>query len=269
MVQEELKSSISSSIRNNANIPALIPFIVSGFPDLDTTKELLFLFEKYNVAAIELGIPFSDPLADGPVIQAASKQALDNGINLPKIFNMLDEIKGSFKTPLILFSYFNPINIYGIEEFIKKAKSVNVAGIICPDLPIEESEEFQTICKENGIDFILLVAPTSNKERIKLISQKSGGFIYLVSSTGVTGVREGFSTVLSSILTDIKSVTDTPVAVGFGVSKPEHIQSLKELGVDAAIVGSAIVKLIDQYKNDKAVLLDKMSEYLNSLYKAY
>jgi len=266
MAQEESISKIQDSINKNSLKPALIPFIVSGYPDFETTKNLLKLFEEKKVAAIELGIPFSDPLADGPVIQKASKLSLENGTNIDKIFAMLEEIKDDFSIPIILFTYYNPVLSFGPDEFIKKAASLNVSGIIMPDLPLEESEDFSKTCKENNIDLIMLVSPTSNMERIEKIAEASSGFIYLVSSTGVTGVRETFSDLLGNILQEIKSFTKTPVAVGFGISKAEHIKEIKELNADAAIIGSAIIKLIDQYKDDKALLINKMSEYLDSLY---
>ena len=266
MAQEELISKIQDSINKSSKKPALIPFIVSGYPDFETTKKLLKLFEEKKVAAIELGIPFSDPLADGPVIQKASKISLENGTNIDKIFEMLEDIKENFSTPIILFTYYNPVLSFGVEKFIRKAASLNVSGIIIPDLPLEESEEVSEICKENNIDLIMLVSPTSNIERIEKIAKASAGFIYLVSSTGVTGVRESFSEQLGNILSKIKSFTKIPVAVGFGISKSEHIRELKELNADAAIIGSAIIKLIDQYKDDKILLINKMSEYLDSLY---
>jgi tryptophan synthase alpha chain len=258
-------SKISENIAENKK-PALIPFIVSGFPDMDVTRELLFLFQKHNVPAIELGIPFSDPLADGPVIQKAAKASLEAGTNVDKVFSLLDSIKDEFRTPIILFTYINPVLNYGLENFVNKAKEMNVSGIIIPDLPFEESEGFAGMCEQNGIDFIMLVAPTSGKDRIKAISERSRGFIYLVSSTGVTGVRNSFSSSLNALVSEIKNTINTPVAVGFGVSKPEHISELKQMGADGAIVGSAIVNIIDQYKDDKVLLLDKISEYLGSLY---
>lgn len=268
MVQEDLtfNSSISESIKKSNKKPAFIPFIVSGFPDLNTTKELLYVFQENGAAAIELGIPFSDPLADGFVIQNAAKHAIDNGINLDKIFSLLDEIKTDFKTPLILFSYFNPILNYGIEKFVNHAKELNVSGLIIPDLPVEESEYIWNLCKINDINFIMLVTPTSGKERIEKIAAKSSGFIYLVSSTGVTGIRDNFSDILSEIIAELKTQTDIPIAVGFGVSQQEHIRILEKLNVDGAIIGSAIIKLIEQYKNDKKLLVTKVSEYINYLY---
>ncbi len=262
MAQEASISKIKHSILSSRIKPAFIPFIVSGFPDMETTKGLIKIFEQQGAAAVELGFPYSDPLADGPVIQKAAKYSLENGTNTDKIFDLLEEIKPEITVPLILFTYFNPVFKYGIEKFITKAAAVNAAGIIIPDLPQEESEEVIVLCKENNIDFIMLVAPTSGKERIKKIALKSSGFIYLVSSTGVTGVRETFSEKLKPVLREIKSFTDTPVAVGFGVSNKDHIMGLKTLGADGFIIGSAIVKLIDKYKDNREILLDNLIEYL-------
>ncbi len=268
MAQEGLnfKSKIQQSILENKKQPALIPFITAGFPSLQVTKELLYKFQEKNVAAIELGIPFSDPLADGPIIQGASKYAIDNGITLNKIFELLEGIKKDFNTPIILFTYFNIILNYGLEDFVKKANELNISGIISPDLPIEEAQNFKQLCKKYNIDFIMLVAPTSGEERIKKIVATSSGFIYLVSSTGVTGVREGFSQVLDNILQEIKKYTSTPVSVGFGVSKPEHIKELKKLGVQGAIIGSAFIKIIDEHKDDKSKIIRSVSDFVDSLY---
>ncbi len=260
------KNKIQQSILENNQQPALIPFITAGFPNLEITKELLYKFQEKNVAAIELGIPFSDPLADGPVIQGASKYAIDNGITLNKIFELLENIKHNFNTPIILFTYFNIILNYGLEDFVKKANELNISGIISPDLPIEEAQNFKQLCEKYNIDFIMLVAPTSDEERIKKIVTTSSGFIYMVSSTGVTGVREGFSGVLGDVLKEVKKHTNTPVAVGFGVSKPEHIKELKNLGVQGAIIGSAFIKIIDGHKDNKSKILSLVSDFIDSLY---
>jgi len=267
MAQEELISKIHHSINKSSHKPALIPFIVSGYPDFETTKNLLKLFEEKNVAAIELGIPFSDPLADGPIIQKASKTSLQNGTNIDKIFEMLEEIKiTDFSTPIILFTYYNPLLSYNVQKFIEKAAFLNVSGIIIPDLPLEEAEEASKICKDNNIDLIMLISPASNIERIKKIAEASSGFVYLVSSTGVTGVRESFSKHLGNILNEIKSFTKIPIAVGFGISNAEHIKELKDLNADAAIIGSAIIKIIDSYKDSKTLLINKISDYIDNLY---
>jgi len=271
-------SIISDSINKSNVKPALIPFIVSGYPNFETTKALLKLFEEKKVAAIELGVPFSDPLADGPIIQKASKASLENGTNINKIFAMLEEIneakdgKEGFSTPIILFTYYNPVLSFGAEAFIRKAALLNVSGVIIPDLPLEECEELSRTCKESNIDLIMLVSPTSNPERIEKIARASSGFIYIVSSTGVTGVRDTFSDMLENILQEVKKHTKTPVAVGFGISTAEHIRELQNLGADAAIIGSALIKIIEEYvddiddKDDQTLLIEKMSEYLDSLY---
>lgn len=265
MAQEDLISRTQDAINKSKLKPAFMPFIVSGFPDLETTKDLIKLFEKQGAAAVELGFPYSDPLADGPVIQKAAKDSLENGTNADKIFSMIDEIKNEVSIPLVLFTYYNPVFKYGIENFIKKAASVKAAGLIIPDLPFEESEEVLRLCREYNIDLIMLIAPTSGQERIKNIAKKSSGFIYLVSSTGVTGVRDGFSEKLAEVFREIKSSTDTPVVVGFGVSKSEHIENLKKLGADGFIIGSAIVKIIDKYKDNKNNLLDNLAEYMKNI----
>lgn len=267
MEQELQASKISNLIQKSTKKPAFIPFVVTGFPSISTTKKLLWLFEEKNAAAIELGIPFSDPLADGPVIQLAAQDALLQGTTINKIFEMLLEIKNDFKTPIILFSYFNPILHYGIEKFIKKAKEANVSGFIIPDLPYEEAQEFNKQARTAGIDHIMLVAPTSDKTRIEKIAKMSSGFVYLVSSTGVTGVRKSFSDVIKTVLQDIKAATDTPVAVGFGVSGSSHIKALKELGADGAIVGSAIIKVIQEHKNSEDDIVCAVSKYIDDLYQ--
>lgn len=261
---QQAHSLIAESIFKQAK-KAVIPFIVSGYPNIEATKELLFLFEKMGAAAVELGIPFSDPLADGAVIQQASKKALDSGMNLDIIFNMLNEVKGNLTVPIILFTYINPVVKVGAENFVKRAADAGVAGLIIPDLPIEESDEIRTCCVKFGIDLIMLVAPLSSDERIERIAKVSQGFIYLVSSTGVTGVRDTFSDVLPGILEKIRKYSDIPVAVGFGVSKPEHITAISEIGADGAIIGSALIKLINEHGSNIEILKPKMTEYLSSM----
>ena len=265
MGQEASTSKIHKAITESRNKPAFIPFIVAGFPDLETTKDLIKLFEQQGAAAVEIGFPHSDPLADGPVIQQAAKYSLEKGINADKIFSMLEDIKHEISVPVILFTYFNPVFKYGIEKFIEKAAEVNASGLIIPDLPLEESEEVKTLCKKYNIDFIMLVSPASGKERIQNIARNSSGFIYLVSSTGVTGVRQDFSEKLTNIFREIRAVTNTPVAVGFGVSTPEHVQNLRTLGVEGFIIGSAIVKIIDEYKDNKNILLHNLVNYLKAM----
>jgi tryptophan synthase alpha chain len=265
MAREELISKISESIKNVSKKPALIPFIVSGFPDMEITKILLKLFDKKGVAAVELGIPYSDPLADGPIIQQASKISLENKTNPDEIFKMLGEIKNTISIPVILFTYYNPVLQYGVENFIKKSRESRVSGLIIPDIPLEESEEILDLCKKYDIDFIMLISPTSGKDRIKKISQKSLGFVYLVSSVGVTGTRESFSASLENLVKEIKSCTKVPIAVGFGVSNAEHLDLIKKTGAEAAVIGSALIKIISGCQNNQSSIPDKVSEYLDSL----
>ncbi len=266
-MEQEAISRISRSIADSRRNPAFIPFVEAGYPDMEFSKELFYLFQKKGASAIEVGIPFSDPIADGPIIQKASKIALQNGVTLRKTFDLLGKIKEDMKIPLILFSYLNPILNFGFNNFVKELKDKNIAGVIIPDLPVEEAGEIATLFKNNNIDFIMLVSPTSDKQRIKNIVKISSGFIYLVSSTGVTGVRENFSAVLRDVFHDIKSVSSLPVAVGFGVSKPEHIGNLREIGVEGAVMASVFLKLIDQYSYDRDLALKQVGTYIEELYK--
>lgn len=243
---------------------SFIPFVTAGYPSFDDTKEILLELEKQGANSIELGIPFSDPLADGPIIQEASKVALENGVNLDKIFVFLDQLK--LETPIILFSYYNPVLAYGVEAFIRNAKRANVKGIIIPDLPYEESEEIRELAAENEIDFIMLVTPTSDDERIKKITEASTGFVYLVSSTGVTGVRDGFSKNLKNITQKVRSYSPIPIMVGFGVSKKQHIEQLKKIGINGAIIGSALVKIIKENKDDRAKMLESIAKFKGELF---
>lgn len=267
-MEQEVISKITNSINNSRKKPAFIPFVEVGYPDMDFSKELFYLFQRKGAAAIEVGIPFSDPLADGPVIQKASKIALENGVTLQKAFELLGEIKENMEVPLILFSYLNPILNFGLENFIKELKDKDISGVIIPDLPLEESEEVADLLKRNKIDFIMLVSPTSGEERINKISAISSGFIYLVSSTGVTGVRDSFSDLLGDIFRKIKSASSLPVAVGFGVSKPEHVKNLREIGVEGVIMASVFLKMADLYCQDKKLTLEKLDKYIDELFSA-
>ncbi len=266
-MEQEAISRVNQSIVDSRRNPAFIPFVEVGYPDLEFSKELFYLFQEKGAAAIEVGIPFSDPLADGPVIQKASKIALENGINLQKAFEFLGDIKANMKVPLILFSYLNPILNFGLDNFVRELKDKNVAGVIIPDLPLEESGELLEKLGGNNIDFIMLVSPTSNAGRIEKISKASSGFIYLVSSTGVTGVRENFSVMLKDVFYKIKSASSLPVAVGFGVSKPGHLMNLREIGVEGAVMASIFLRIVDKYLPDRPLALEKVAEYIEELYK--
>lgn len=221
---------------------ALIPFITAGDPNLETTAEALRILDRNGADFIELGIPYSDPLADGPVIQAAATRALQKGTKLEQVLEMLEAVTPTLKAPIILFTYYNPILHRGIKPFLGEIAAAGVQGLVVPDLPLEESEELIQTAISFGIEVILLVAPTSSLDRIEAIARQSQGFIYLVSVTGVTGIRSQLQNRVKHLITDLRSVTDKPIGVGFGISGTEQAHQVMEWGADAVIVGSAFVK---------------------------
>jgi tryptophan synthase alpha chain len=221
---------------------ALIPFITAGDPDLATTEKALSVLDRNGADLIELGMPYSDPLADGPVIQAAATRALARGIKLDDVLEMVSRVSPTLRSPIILFTYYNPILNRGIESFLQQISAAGVKGLVIPDLPLEESEQLMTLSQQYGIEVVLLVAPTSSQSRINAIAHQSQGFIYLVSVTGVTGMRTQVQSRVQDLLTQMRQVTDKPIGVGFGISEPEHALQMKAWGADAAIVGSAFVK---------------------------
>lgn len=221
---------------------ALIPFITAGDPDLETTAKALQVLDHAGADIIELGVPYSDPLADGPVIQAAATRALQRGTTLEQVLEMLKEISPSLRSPIILFTYYNPILHRGVDKFLEQIKEAGVSGLVVPDLPLEEAAGLLKPASEVGIDLTLLVAPTSSPERIEAIARASQGFIYLVSVTGVTGIRTEMHTRVGDLLQQIRNVTDKPIGVGFGISDPQQARQVQAWGADAAIVGSAVVK---------------------------
>ncbi|RAQ38746.1 tryptophan synthase subunit alpha [Arthrospira sp. O9.13F] len=220
---------------------ALIPFITAGDPDLDTTAKALQVLDKNGADLIELGVPYSDPLADGPVIQAAATRSLNLGTRLDGVLEMLKTVSPTIKAPIILFTYYNPILYRGIPEFLAQIKDAGVKGLVVPDLPLEEAEILLYPAKEQGIELVLLVAPTSSPDRIEAIARQSQGFIYLVSVTGVTGMRSQVQTRVEDLLKQMRSLTDKPIGVGFGISQLEHAKQVRSWGADAVIVGSAFV----------------------------
>jgi tryptophan synthase alpha chain len=222
--------------------PALIPFITAGDPDLETTAEVLRVLDRSGADLIELGVPYSDPLADGPVIQAAATRALQQGTRIDQVLKLVQQVSPELQAPIILFTYYNPILNRGIEPFLQQISSVGVRGLVVPDLPLEEAESLLQPATQYGIEVTLLVAPTSSRERIVAIAQKSQGFIYLVSTTGVTGVRSQLESRVKDLLLELRTATDKPIGVGFGISQPEHARQVVDWGADAAIVGSAFVK---------------------------
>jgi tryptophan synthase alpha chain len=219
---------------------ALIPFITAGDPDLETTAAALQILDANGADLIELGVPYSDPLADGPVIQAAATRALNQGTRLIQVLEMVQNL--TLRSPIILFTYYNPILSIGVDSFLQQLADSGIKGLVVPDLPLEESSQLIERADAIGIEVILLVAPTSSNERIKAIAQQSRGFIYLVSVTGVTGVRSQLQARVREVLQDIRKVTDKPIAVGFGISQPEQARQLSEWGADGVIVGSAFVQ---------------------------
>lgn len=240
---------------------ALIPFIMAGDPDLETTGALALKMAERGADIIELGVPFSDPLADGPIIQAASQRALKNGVNLEGIFDLTERLKG-ISTPLVLMTYFNPIFRYGLKDFAKGCKEARIDGVIIPDLPPEEAKPWIKEARTHELDTIFLVAPTSPAERIRKVCSYSRGFIYYVSVTGVTGTREKLPDELEFTVKQIKVHSKIPVAVGFGISTPEQAKEVS-LFADGVIVGSAIVKIIE--KNlDNTELLTKVGDFIFS-----
>ncbi len=224
------------------NGKAFIPFVTCGDPDLETTKQILVELSKAGASIIELGIPFSDPTAEGPVIQEANIRALSAGTTTDKVFDMVAEVRTEVTTPFVFMTYANVVFHYGIERFCKRAAEVGMDGLILPDVPFEEKNEFALTCEEYGLDLISLIAPTS-EARIDTIAREAQGFVYCVSSLGVTGTRSEITTDLGTIVARIRAATDTPVAIGFGISNPEQAAAMAAQS-DGAIVGSALVKIV-------------------------
>jgi len=224
---------------------AFIPFITAGDPSLEKTKEFILEMERAGADLIEVGIPFSDPIAEGIVIQEADIRALAAGTTTDKIFDMVRELREETQIPLVFMTYLNPVFHYGYEKFFSRCQEVGVDGIIIPDLPFEEKGELEEIAAAKGVDVISMIAPTS-EERIQNIAKNARGFIYVVSSMGVTGMRSEIKTDLNALLSSIKKATDVPACVGFGIHSPEQAAEVARVA-DGVIVGSAIVKMAEQY----------------------
>lgn len=238
-------SRIENAFKNGK---AFIPFITGGDPDLDTTEKLIYAIDRAGADLIEIGVPFSDPIAEGPVIQEANERALANGCTTDKLFDMVARARKNTQIPIVYLTYINPVYAYGKEKFMKRCKECGVDGLIIPDLPYEEKGEFSDVCKEYGVDMISLIAPTSH-ERISMIAKEAEGFVYCVSSMGVTGVRNEIKTDVAEMIQLVKQVTDIPCAVGFGISEPEQAENMAAVA-DGVIVGSAIVKIIKEHGKD-------------------
>ena len=230
------------------NKKAFIGFVTGGDPDLETTEELIPKMADAGADLIEIGIPFSDPIAEGVVIQAADERALKSGTTTDKLFDMVKRVRSRTDIPLVFMTYMNPIYTYGTEKFTKKCAECGIDGIIVPDVSFEEKDEVSGACANAGIDLISMIAPTS-KERISVIAKEAQGFLYCVSSLGVTGVRSKITTNISEMVNQVKAVSDIPCAIGFGIATPEQAKEMASCS-DGAIVGSAIEKIIAQYGKD-------------------
>ncbi len=242
---------------------AFISFVTGGDPDLETTEKLIVAMEAAGADLIEIGIPFSDPIAEGAVIQEANERALSAGCTTDKLFDMVKGVRGKVNVPLVYLTYINPIYTYGKDRFFKRCVECGIDGIIVPDLPFEEKEELEVDCLKYGVDLISLIAPTSN-DRIRMIAEQATGFIYCVSSMGVTGVRSEIKTDISSMISMVREVSKAPCAVGFGISTPDQAREFAAVS-DGAIVGSAIVKIVSQYGKDS---IKPVADYVREMKKA-
>ena len=234
----------------SGNGKAFIPFVTCGDPDLETTREIVLALQDAGADVIELGIPFSDPTAEGPVIQGANLRALTGGVTTDTIFDFVAGMRAEVRVPLVFMTYGNIVFHYGIERFCERAQAAGVDGLILPDTPFEEKGEFAPACAAHGIAYISLIAPTS-ADRVAMIAREAEGFVYCVSSLGVTGTRDAITTDIDALVANVRAATDVPVAVGFGISTPEQAASMAAKS-DGAIVGSALVKLVAAHGHDAA-----------------
>ncbi|KNZ68350.1 tryptophan synthase subunit alpha [Thermincola ferriacetica] len=264
LLENRIKQKFDNLARRGEK--GLITFVTAGDPDLETTVRLVLEMEKAGADIVELGVPYSDPLADGPVIQKASLRALKNGTALKGIFGAVREVRKQSNIPLILMTYYNPVLRYGLAAFAAEALTVGVDGVIVPDLPVEEAAPLERELTAQGLYLIPLVAPTSGAERIKRITAGDRGFVYCVSLTGVTGIRQGVPPGLEDFLDCVRRNTANPLAVGFGVSHPEQAREIAK-HCDAVIVGSALVKTIEEYQNSPDLLVH-VKNFVHSLKEA-
>lgn len=251
---------MSKIARAFENGKAFIAFITCGDPDLETTAAAVRAAVENGADLIELGIPFSDPTAEGPVIQGANLRALSGGITTDKVFDFVREIRRDVSVPMVFMTYANVVFSYGSERFISTCKEIGIDGLILPDIPFEEKDEFQPICKKYGVDLISLIAPTS-QNRIAMIAKEAEGFLYIVSSLGVTGTRSEIETDLGEMVKLVRENANIPCAIGFGISTPEQAKQMADIA-DGAIVGTAIVKLLEKHGKDAPRYI---GEYVKSM----
>lgn len=263
------KNRIAESFEKlkSENRKGFIPFITAGDPDLATTKNLILMLTETGATVIELGVPFTDPMADGVVIQRASERALKNDFGIAEILDMVREARRETETAIILFSYFNPLLQYGLEKLCADARSAGVDGFLVTDLVPEEAGEFSALLRKNDLDMIFLVAPTSGDERLKMVAEKASGFIYAVSRAGVTGTREQTSSTAEVLVSRVRKFSDLPVAVGFGISTASQVAETWKYA-DAAVVGSAIVAEIERQENSGEIV-EKVGGFVKNLLPAH
>jgi tryptophan synthase alpha chain len=237
-----------ASVFAKPNHKAFIPYVTVGYPNIEATLRVVPLLAESGCDLVELGIPFSDPIADGVTIQKSSFHALQNGVTPKVCLEVAQKLNRELKVPLVFMSYFNPILAYGLEEFCDACASFGIDGLIIPDLPPEEGSELETITQNHGLDLIYLLAPTSTEKRIQLVARKSRGFIYLVSVTGVTGARDNLPSGLETFVTKVRKVATQPLCLGFGISTPQQARQIGSM-VDGVIIGSRIIQLMDEDKS--------------------
>jgi tryptophan synthase alpha chain len=253
-------SNIKNAFKNGK---AFIPFITCGDPNLEVTKKAVIAMVEAGADLVELGIPFSDPTAEGPVIQEGNLRALQGGVTTDKIFSMVRELRQSVSVPMVFMTYANVVFSYGAERFISTCQEIGIDGLILPDIPFEEKGEFQNVCKKYSVDLISLIAPTSD-QRISMIAKEAEGFVYCVSSLGVTGTRTEITTDVGAMVRKVKEQQDIPCAIGFGISTPEQAAKMAE-SADGVIVGSAIVKLCAKYGEN---CVEPLADYVKSMKEA-
>ena len=252
---------------NESGKVSFISYVTAGDPDIKTTLDIMKSLANNGTDIIELGIPFSDPISDGPTIQKASERSLKKDINISKALNIVKEFRKEFSTPIIIFGYYNPFLRYGINNLMKDIKNVDANGILVVDLPPEESHQIQRSVNKHNLELVYLVAPTSTDFRIQTISNLSNSFIYLVSVTGVTGTRTNIDKNLMPFIKKLKRITKKPICVGFGISSTKHVNELKKK-VNGIVIGSAIVKIIEKNLNDKQEITKKISNFCKKISRA-
>jgi tryptophan synthase alpha chain len=247
------------------NEKALIPFVVAGDPDYETSLKVIKTIVESGADILELGFPFSDPVADGPTIQLADQRALNKGMNTDKCFQLIKDIRKFSQIPIGLLIYANLIYQRGIYDFYREASESGVNSVLIADLSVEESDTFTKAAKENSVDTVFIVSPLTEENRLKTILNKITGFVYLVSRTGVTGARNDLQKSTIELIKRVRHETNLPICVGFGISKPEHVRAISEAGADGAIVGSAIVKIIESNLDNESKMLRELRDYIKKM----